>query len=260
MRYLAVIYLFAGILLTSCSYKQDQSLFEQKGQTTDIKPIDKANIANYHIRAEDILQITNMNNNKSIVDVSAGTAVSAPATLSSQASIEVGNTYTVDDDGTIALAGLGRVQVAGLTRIEARKHIEELYAKELKQPLLEVKIINLKVNVTGEVKAPGVVPLIKDHTTLIDVLGQAGGLTEKSDEKTVKIIRTDQNAKVDVLDLSDLKILGDPRIMVQNNDIVYVAQNRKAIKNANIQNFFTNAQPFLLLINTTLIIFTLLRR
>jgi len=263
MRYLFFIFFVTGFLFTSCSYKQDQSLFERKSSTPDNSPQNNfTNINNYRIKPQDILQITNIQNNKGIVDLSAGvSASSANSTgLSTTQTIVQADGYTVEDDGTIALPGLGRIQVAGLTRVEARQHIEELYSKELKQPLLDVKIINLKVNVTGEVRSPGNIPLVKDRTTLIEVLGAAGGLTEKSDEKTIKIIRNDQNSTVDVIDLSDIRSLRDPRIIVQNNDIVYVSQNRKAIRNNNIQNFSVIVQPVLLLLNTALIILSLTRR
>jgi len=254
MRYLILLFLFASILSASCSYKQDQYLFEQKGAAS-IKPADSAtNIANYRIRPQDILQITNVQNNRSIVDQQAG--VSSPQ-QNVQSNTEYNNlSYTVDDDGTIGLPALGRVQIAGLTRTEARKRIEELYSKELKKPLLEVKIANLKVNVTGEVRTPGNIPLIKDHTTLIEVIGEAGGLTEKADEKTVKIIRTNQHSRVDQFDLSDINTLSDPRIYVQNGDIIYVLQNKKAVRNTNLQNFSLVVQPFLLVINLGLLIYT----
>lgn len=253
--------MFASLLSASCSYKQDQYLFEQKGVAAGIKPADStANITNYRIRPQDILQITNVQNNRSIIDQQAGAGTTQAGQSSQSAAESSNNNYTVDDDGTIGLPALGRVQIAGLTRMEARKRIEDLYGKELKHPLLEVKIINLKVTVTGEVRSPGNIPLIKDHTTLVEVIGEAGGLTEKADEKTIKIIRTNQHSKVDQFDLSNINTLSDPRIFVQNDDIIYVLQNKKAIRNNNLQNFSLVTQPILLLVNTALIIYTFARR
>ncbi|HWZ35024.1 MAG TPA: polysaccharide biosynthesis/export family protein [Mucilaginibacter sp.] len=262
MRYLILVFLFAALLSASCSYKQDQYLFEQKGAIAGIKPADSVtNIANYHIRPQDILQITNVQNNRSIIDQQAGVTGGQSNPQNSQLITEnSNNTYTVDDDGTIGLPAIGRIPIAGLTRIEARKKIEDLYSKELKHPLLEVKITNLKVTVAGEVKVPGNVLLIKDHTTLIEIIGEAGGLTDKADEKTVKIIRTNQHSKVDQFDLSNINTLSDPRIYVQNDDIVYVLQNKKAVRNTNLQNFSLIAQPVLLIINAALIIYTLAHR
>ena len=261
MRRLTPILLFALPFLTSCSYKQDQYLFEQKGTPASIKSADTAaNITNYHLRPQDILQITNVQNNRSIIDQQAGAGGAQAGQLSQNTSENGNNNYTIDDDGTIGLPALGRIQIAGLTRIEARKRIEDLYGKELKHPLLEVKVVNLKVTVAGEVKSPGNVPLVKDRTTLIEVIGEAGGFTERANEKTVKIIRTNQHSKVDEFDLSNINTLSDPRIFVQNDDIIYVLQNKKAIRNNNLQNLSLVIQPFLLLVNTALIIYTFARR
>lgn len=252
--------MFASLLLASCSYKQDQYLFEQKG-AAGIKPADSvANITNYRIRPQDILQITNVQSNRSIIDQQAGVSSPQGSQTTQSSSDNTNNNYTVDDDGTIGLPALGRIQIAGLTRIEARKRIEELYGKELKNPLLEVKIVNLKVTIAGEVKVPGNVPLIKDRTTLIEIIGQAGGLTENADEKTVKIIRTNQHSRVDQFDLSDINTLSDSRIFVQNDDIVYVLQNKKAIRNGRLQNFSLVVQPLLLIINAALIVYTFAHR
>ncbi|MFD2870929.1 polysaccharide biosynthesis/export family protein [Mucilaginibacter ximonensis] len=262
MRYLILLFLFVSLLSVSCSYKQDQYLFEQKAAVTGVKPTDSAsNITNYRIRPQDILQITNVQNNRSIINEQAGVlGVQSGMQNNANNSENNNNTYTVDDDGTIGLPVLGRIQIAGLTRTEARKRIEELYSKELKQPLLDVKIVNLKVTIAGEVKIPGNIALVKDRTTLIEVIGQAGGLTDKADEKTVKIIRTNQHSKIDQLDLSNINTLSDPRIYVQNDDIVYVLQNKKAVRNANLQNFSLIVQPVLLVINAALIIYTFAHR
>src|ERR1700761_6822326 len=155
MRHLIYIaFIFSSLLVfSSCSYKQNQVLFEQKGLTADTTVSkNNTNISNYRIKAQDVLQLTNMQSSKYIVDLTAATSATNAATSATQQN----ETYQVDDDGTIPLTGIGRVKVAGLTRVEARKYIEELYGKDfLKSPLFDLKIVNLKVSVFGEVKAQG---------------------------------------------------------------------------------------------------------
>jgi len=173
-----------------------------------------------------------------------------------------GQTYQVNDDGSVALPLIGHIQVAGLTRAEAEKKVEELYRKDvLKDPIIELKITNLKVTLLGEVRAQGNFPLVKDKTNLVEMIGEAGGLTERANEKTIKIIRGDpKNPQITEVDLSQIKTLADPRIILQNNDIIYIAQNKRAIKNDQLQNFTTTAQPALLIFNTALVIYTLIHR
>lgn len=246
-----------ALLFSSCSYKQNQVLFERKTTAIDTANHGMIQPAAYKIKAQDVLQVRNLQNIKYITD-EVPTGPSGAAPTSSQGG-QMGQTYQVEEDGTVALPVIGRVQVAGLSRYEATKKIEEMYRKSLlKDPIIEVKIINLSVTLLGEVKSPGNYPLIKDRTGLVEMIGAAGGLTDKANEKTVKIIRgTAQNPKVTEIDMSDIASLGNPATVLQNQDIIYIAQNKKAIRNEKLQNFSLIAQPALLLLNTALIIFTL---
>jgi len=142
------------------------------------------------------------------------------------------------------------------------KLIEEDYRKDvLKDPIIDLRIINLKVTLLGEIRAQGNYPLIKDKTSLIEMIGEAGGLTEKANEKNIKIIRGDpKSPQITEVDLSKTGTLADPRLILQNNDIIYIAENKRAVKNDQLQNFNTTVQPVLLLLNTALIIYTLIHR
>jgi polysaccharide export outer membrane protein len=89
-------------------------------------------------------------------------------------------------------------------------------------------------------------------------LGQAGGITDRGNEKRVKIIRGGtENPQVTEINLSELASLSNPAMVMQNDDIVYVGQNKRAVRTENIQSISTIAQPTLLLLNTVLLLFTL---
>jgi polysaccharide export outer membrane protein len=250
---------FVGIVVlgSSCSYKQNQILFEKRVGVVDTLA-QKTVIVSYRIQPQDILQVRNLQNLKYIVDE----APSAASGIGGGTTASQGQTFQVEEDGTVALPAIGHVQVAGLTRTQATKLIEDLYRKNLlKDPIIELKVVNLKVTLLGEVKAPGNFPIVKDNTTLVELIGQAGGLTPAANEKNIKIIRgknTSQN--VTEIDLSNINSLSDPRTYLQNGDIIYVAQNKRAIRTENLQSFNTWVQPALLLLNTALIIFTLSRQ
>ncbi len=255
-RVTCLIAFAAGLfLLSSCSTRQHQLLFSNQSVQADSIKVQPIAASVYHIMPQDVLQIRNLQNVSYITGDAGGTTGSASAGSSS------GQTYQVEDDGTVALPVIGHIKVSGLTRYDAEKQIETLYRKTLlKDPIIEVKIINLKVTLLGEVKSQGNYPLTKEQTTLVDVLGTAGGLTDRANEKTIKIIRGDKaNPQVTQFDLSDIKTLADPRLVLQNNDIVYVAQSKRAIRADNLQNVSTIVQPALLLLNTALIIISFTR-
>lgn len=257
-RFFIFIYIIFSTLFifSSCSYKQDQILFEQKAALTDsISKKSPVNNADYQIKAQDILQVRNLQNMQYII----GDMPSASSGSGGGGGSSGGQTYQVEEDGNVALPVIGRVQVVGLTRIEAAKKIEALYREKLlKDPIIEVKIVNLKVTILGESKIQGNFPLVKDRTTLVEMIGEAGGLTDKANEKNIKIIRGDHNnPDVTTIDLSNIKSITDPATILQNGDIIYIAQNKRAVRNDKLSNFSTILQPALILFNTALIIFTL---
>ncbi|MBB6128757.1 polysaccharide biosynthesis/export family protein [Mucilaginibacter lappiensis] len=260
ISYLPLLFAVSALtmLLGSCSYKQNQAYFEQnsKAQAPPVK-MDDYKISDYKIKAGDILRIRNLQSIKLITDEASA------ASSTDQASSGGGSQaldYQVESDGTIALPVIGRVQVAGLSKLETSNKLDDLYRKNvLKNPIMEVKIISLKATLVGEVKRPGNYPLLKDGTTLMEILGEAGGLTEKGNEKKVRIVRGGglQSKQIIDVDLDDVASLTNPETIVQNQDIIYVEQNRRAIRNDKLQNITTIAQPALLLLNTALIILTL---
>lgn len=236
------------LLFVSCSYKPKQVLFESGTIQTD--SASKKQTSVYTIHAQDVLQIRNLQNISYVAP--------SPVKEGTSASAANENTYQVEESGTVALPVIGRVAVAGLTRLQAALKIEELYKEKLlKDPIIDIRIVNLKVTVLGEVKAQGNYPLLKDNISLIDILGEAGGLSENADEKTVKIIRGDRrNPQIIYTNLSQIQSLGDERLTLQNNDIIYVMQNKRATRKEALQNINTWLQPALILLNTALVIYS----
>jgi polysaccharide export outer membrane protein len=258
MRFIFLLCITCIIALSSsCSYKQDQILFQKRAAlAADTVKQKTTTVNSYRIKPQDVLQIRNLQNIKYIVDEVPTNALNTNGGNTAG----TGQTYQVEEDGTVALPVIGHVQVAGLTRTEATKQIEGLYRKNLlKDPIIELKVINLKVTILGEIGSQGNFPLVKDNTTLVELIGQAGGLTPSANEKNVKIIRGDQQKTVTEIDLSNMGSISDPNAVLQNGDIIYIAKNKRAIRTDKLQNFNTLAQPAILLLNTALLIFSLTR-
>ncbi len=268
MRIIVIGFLAFSLLsaLASCSYKQDQLLFEQRNRLDSTTQKNVAGTENYRIRAQDLLQIRNLQNISYISEAPAAESSSGggggASSSSGGGSASQGQTFQVEEDGTVTLPVIGHVPVIGLTRQEATKKIEDLYSNSLlKNPIIELKIVNLKVTILGEIRTQGNFPLVKDKTTLIEMIGTAGGLTDKANAKNIEIIRGSQShPTITRVDLSDINSLADPATILQNDDIIYIAQSKRAARTDNFQNFATLLQPALILLNTVLIIVTLTRR
>lgn len=251
MRLKFLYYIAMVCLCYSCSYKQQHLLFQEKPPVQVNHTIPQPGTPPiYHIKPGDDLQIRNLQNDKAFADNAGATGQTAMPQV-----------FQVEEDGTVTLPVLGHVPVAGLTRFTAARKIEALYRDSLlKNPIFELKVLNLKVTVFGEVKSPGNFVLERDNVTLIDIIGQGGGLTTAADEKNVRIIRKINNVpEVIPIDLSDINILADPRIYLQPNDVISIAQNKRAVRDDKLQNFTTLIQPSVLIFNTALIIYSLFR-
>ena len=264
MRYIIYSYLLFGLFLicTSCSTKQYQVLFQQKNAINDSAYTNAGVINEYRIKPQDVLQVRNLQDTKYLVNPAPSSSVNTNV-LGNNGAAAAEQNFQVDDDGTVILPAIGRIKVAGYTRIEAQKVVETAYRNNvLVNPIIELKIVSLKVTMLGEIRGQGNYPLTKEHTTLIEMIGAAGGITEKANETNVKIIRgTEKNPKVILVDLSNIQSINDPQTVLQNGDIVYIAQNKRAVRTDNQQSFLnTIFQPALLLFNTALIIFTLIHR
>jgi polysaccharide biosynthesis/export protein len=103
----------------------------------------------------------------------------------------------VRPDGRIALQLVGDVEIAAKTPEEARISIEQLFASWVRTPSVTIQVRKYssnKVYVTGEVPRPGLISM-ESPTTLVNALGEAGGITNKGNRNKVMLIRKMPNGK-----------------------------------------------------------------
>ncbi|MEM7035682.1 MAG: response regulator, partial [Bacteroidota bacterium] len=89
-----------------------------------------------------------------------------------------GKWVLVDARGFATLPLIGNVHLAGKSTTEAAELLQEMYGKEIREPVIVVRVLNREVTVTGEVKEPGNFILDKEKYTLAEVLGKAEGFTD----------------------------------------------------------------------------------
>ena len=137
-------------------------------------------------------------------------------------------TYTVDSEGNINFPVVGKLKLADKTKQEAVDLLENKISELVKDPIVNIQIINFKVTVLGEVLKPGTYPVNSDRVTVLDALGLASDLTIHGSRTNVKVIR-DNNGKQEVVtfDLTKSDFFSSPYFYLQQNDIVYVEPNDK---------------------------------
>ena len=139
-----------------------------------------------------------------------------------------GKWIVVDNDGEVNLPQLGRVKIAGYDIKEVNYLLEEKYNKLIKDPIINVKVLNHYVTVLGEVNRPGKIQLDNEQVSLVQIIGEAQGLSPYAKGEQVKVIRTVQGKPVElVVDLTDLVAFSEYNVMLQPDDVVYIGPNKK---------------------------------
>ena len=239
------------LFLSACSTRYEHALFKSKTDKlrdtiNTVFVVNSSNLSNgnYQIRPNDLLAIRNLQ---------------GIGFISSESSKEAGQpvSFRVADDGNVVLPMLGAVLVAGLSRKEAIEKIQNSYKKTLlKDPIIELSIVNLKVTLLGEFSTQGEFLLEDDETTLIDIIGKAGGLKETADPKSVKIVRGNRaNPEIIYVNLQNINSLASPRLKLQNNDIIYIEPTGISNASQKIQSISSILQPVLLVVNFALLIY-----
>lgn len=130
--------------------------------------------------------------------------------------------YLVDVNGNIYFPVLGRLHVAGLTRIELQDTITYLLKKGgyLGAPLVNVELSNFKINFLGS-DGGKVIYVDGDQCTLFEALAMAGDLKDFTRRDKVMVYRQ-VNGKMTcrTLDLRSSKVFNDPYFQLQQNDYV----------------------------------------
>jgi polysaccharide biosynthesis/export protein len=124
----------------------------------------------------------------------------------------VSRTVQVRPDGMVSLPLVNDVRAAGMTPMELRGLLRMKLAHYIPNPEVSVivrEIHSAKVSVVGEVAHPGRYEL-RGPVTLLDIIANAGGMTEFADRDEITILRqSEQGLQRITIDHDDL-VRGKP--------------------------------------------------
>lgn len=144
-------------------------------------------------------------------------------------------TYLVNNDGDIEFPILGTIKVGGLTREEVTRKLQLRISEFVKDPIINLRIVNYKVSVLGEVNNPGAYTLNSDRITVIEAIAMAGDMTLFGKRENVLIIRENRGVKETIrLDLTNPDFIKSPYYYLTQNDVVYVEPNKRRINSTAI--------------------------
>ncbi|MEX0274315.1 MAG: polysaccharide biosynthesis/export family protein [Flavobacteriaceae bacterium] len=177
------------------------------------------------IQKNDLLSIT-----VSSVNPEAAEVFNISNLSGAEASTDAGKTaqvsgYLVDQEGLIRFPILGEIRAAGKTKKELRLEITHLLLerKLLLEPIVDVRYLNFKISVLGEVKNPSVLTIPSEKISLLEALGLAGDITVYGKKDNVAIIREQGGLrKIFRIDLTSDELFNSSLYYLKSNDIVYV--------------------------------------
>lgn len=239
------------LLLTGCATKQEYTLFQTKNSEQKKQSIDSYFFSTHENKSEQNISL--QQNLVREYKISPRDKLSIVVYNHPELSTRSPNIIptgekgiTVSADGSVMLALVGRVSLGGLTKEEAGELITKKYSNFIKDPYVNLEILNQRVYVVGEVNRPGVVPLINESMTVVEAIAQAGDFNVYSQRNSVKIMRGDLNkTAITTIDMTKLASLEASDYMLYPGDTVYVQPNSMRATNVNINEYL----PALQLIN-----------
>lgn len=164
-----------------------------------------------------------------ILSITVSTFDSAAAKIFNKNISAIGNTsfigqgYLVDEDGYIEFPVLGKIQLKGLTREVAKDTVRNRLLTYLRNPVVDLRFLNLHVSVMGEVKQPGLYTFPDEQFTLLEAVTLAGDMTDFADRENILVIREhDRVREFGKVDLTSARAFESPYFYLTQNDVVYI--------------------------------------
>lgn len=223
--------LFA-VLFFSCASKKDVVYYQN---IDGLASGEKSNTYEIKIQPDDLLLIiVSAEDPETAIPFNLST-LSVPSVYSLNASRgqETMQSYLVDTGGSIDFPVLGKLKLGGLTRSEVMQLLQDKISKYIKNPIINLRIMNFKVSVQGEVTLPGTYTVTSERITLIEALTLAKDLTIYGKRDNILIIREIDGVKsFNRVDITKADFINSPFYYLAQNDVVYVEPNKVRVNGA----------------------------
>jgi polysaccharide export outer membrane protein len=223
MKFYPVLALLAVMLFASCDSYKEIPYFQDVDRSSVIQE-DIKNYSPYTIQPNDILGIY-------VSDASSPEAAEPfNFNLNRTNGINGDNSPTnpivgivVDSKGYIQFPLLGAIKVSGYTITDLKDQLAKSLKTYMKAPIVNIRILNFKVSVMGDVLKPDVYTFVTDNVTIPQALTSAGDLNITARRTNVLLIREVEGKRMFIpIDLTSKKLFESPYYYLKNNDILYV--------------------------------------
>src|SRR5690554_6373554 len=120
-----------------------------------------------------------------------------------------------------------------MTTKELKDCLKERISEDVRDPIVNVRIMNFSGSIIGAVNRPGTYPISGERVSIIEALAIAGDLALLGRRDNILIVRElDGKKTFKYLDIRDPEILNYDYYYLKHHDIVYIEHNRSSMQNA----------------------------
>lgn len=221
---------FIIVALTSCASREEIIYFQDEPLTTEMTPNNNYTIK---FKPDDMLTIDISALDPEAVQPFLLTPVARtnnPLSISNELRVQ---TYLIDVNGNIEFPVLGTLKMEGLSRTEATAMLTEKLSEYIKDPIVNIRLLNFTVTVLGEVNKPGAYTIQDERISLTEALGLAGDLTIYGKRDNVLLIREVNGEKrYAKIDLTSVNSVNSPYYYLSQNDVLYVEPNNAKVRSS----------------------------
>lgn len=247
-RYLFITTL--AFLLTACASR------EKMIYVNDIKESSQVDITNSYqpkLQPDDVLSIIVNSNAPELV------AKFNPSMVSFQTGGSAGQqrlqSYLIDAEGYIVFPVLGKIKLGGLTTAQATEVLTEAIKPHVSDATINLRLMNFKITVQGEVVRPGTFTIESERVTLLQALSLAGDLGIYGMRDNILVIReVDGKRTYNRVDITKSDFMSSDFYYLAPNDVVYVEPNKIRINSSAVGPNLTFALSALSLLTTIVVI------
>ena len=239
------------LIMSSCASKEDIYYL----QDAELNAVGGFVYQSSLIQPNDILKIT-VDSSEPLTSLPYNRGTAAGASQNIQVMQLEG--YLVDSKNIINFPVLGPISTLNLTIQDLAEFIKKELVERghLTDPNVIVRLLNAKVTILGEVKAPGTYNFTEQNITLMQALGYAGDLTINGKRDDILITREVNGVRqVTHINLTSAKFMKSPYYFVKPNDVIIVNPNEPKVKSAGfVGNVGTVATVISLVLSVTILL------
>ena len=238
-----LLLLLISFLLSACATKRNINYFQGANTSKSLKILSTSKEIQFEINTIQPNDILSIYIDASVAESAIPYNLSYGVNGSNNIEMRKLNGYMVTIDGTIKLPILGDIKVANKTVRELELSLVKLLEEggHLLQPFVNIRLINAKVTILGEVNNPGTYTFLEQIITLPQALGYAGDLTINGRRTDILLIRETAGHRImKHIDLTATDWMNDATYYVKPNDVLVVRPNFAKVKSTGIIGSLTS--------------------